>query len=208
MRRPRILLLGGSLSRPSHTAALLRAAERVFAVNGGGTCRWEIAVRPLPPLEPGVDSDPQDQTRRALLVAADAADAMVIASPVYHCSYSGVVKDALDHLSPLQLAGKPVALLSNSGGTMSTQALDHLRLVVRALQALAIPRQVVTIDSDFVLDGDHYCLASADIDARLQALAHDVLWLAGRLRRDDDGAPVDRNRREAPQRVLATTRRT
>jgi NAD(P)H-dependent FMN reductase len=178
----------------------------VLSVGGGATCRWDIADRPLGRVEPGVELDPMDPTRRALLVAAGAADAVVIASPLYHNSYSGAVKDVLDHLSPRQLADKPVALLSNSGGTMSTQALDHLRLVVRALQSIAIPRQVVTVDSDFVREGDQYCLKSADIEARLRALAGDLLWLVGRL--SDNSGDAIQNGRATRRKVVAATRRT
>jgi azobenzene reductase len=211
--RTRILLLGGSLARPSRTAALMRAMERVLAVGGGATCRWDIAQRPLPPVQPGLDADPPDPDRRALLVAADAADGLVIASPLYHNSYSGSVKDALDHLSPRQLTGKPVALLSNSGRRISSQALDHLRAVVRALHAIAIPRQVVTVDGDYVLDGDQYRLDSPEIDARLQQLAVELLWFTERLRRDVDSAARHTDAgavhapRATPRRALATTTR-
>jgi len=182
--RPRVLVLGGSLADPSHTAALMRALERALAVGGAATCRWDIAQRPLPPLRPGVEADPVDPARRALLAAADAADALVIVTPLYHASFSGDVKQALDHLSPRQLAGKPVALASNSGGASGAQAVDHLRAVVRALHAVAIPQQVVTVDAHYVLVGDQYRLADSDALARVRALGEHLLWFAGRLHRD------------------------
>ena len=170
MTKPRVLLIGGSHAEPSHTSALLRAAERCLALRGASTCRWDIAMRPVPPIRPG------------LVAAARAADALVIGSPLYHNSFSGAVKDALDHLSARELEGKPAALLSHSGGFPSTQALDHLRAVVRALLGLAVPRQVVTVDGDYTLTGDRYVLASEAASARLGALADELLWVAVRLR--------------------------
>jgi azobenzene reductase len=211
--RPRILLLGGSLARPSHTASLLRAFERVLAVRGAATCRWDIAQRPLTPVQPGLQIDTVDLDRRAFLQAAEAADALVIASPLYHGSYSGVVKDALDHLTPKHVAGKPVALLSSSGGAVGAHALDHLRAVVRALHAVAIPRQVVTVDSDYVLDDDRYRLQNADTRVRLDELGTELLWFTERLRGDAHAgvtggpvpaAPVQKRSRRA---LAASTRR-
>jgi azobenzene reductase len=180
-----VLLLGGSLAQPSHSSALVRAAERAVAIGGASTCRWDIASRPLGPFAPRSMSIELGADARSLVATARAADALVIASPLYHNSYSGAVKDALDHLSARDVARKPVGLLSNSGGIASTQAIDHLRQVVRALLAIAIPQQVVTVDADYVLEGDRYRLANSGIEDRLDDFAAELLWLAMRIRNED-----------------------
>ena len=205
--KPRVLLLGGSHGEPSHTSALLRAAERCVALRGATTCRWDIAMRPLPPVHPGRPRHELGADERALVAAAQAADAIVIASPLYHNSYSGAVKDALDQLSARELEGKPAGLLSNSGGFPSTQALDHLRAVVRALLGLAIPRQVVTVDDDYTLAGDRYVLASEAIEARLVGLADELVWLARRVR-PPGGEGVDGKPRARRELVTASERRS
>jgi azobenzene reductase len=190
--RLHVLLVGGSRAEPSRSGALLRAVERQVAVRGASTCRWDIARRPLEPIVPGAEA-PQEAAQLATL--ARAADALVIVSPLYHNSYSGAVKDVLDHLTLQEVERKPVALLSNSGGMPSTQALDHLRDVVRALRGIAVPRQVVTVDAEYKLDGDHYRLANPAIELRLSALADELLWLAARLRQADVAAPAARRER-------------
>src|SRR5919199_5159263 len=169
--------------------ALPRAVERQVAVRGGSRCRWDVARRRLEPIVPG-RAPPQEAS--ALTTLAGAADALVIVSPLYHNSYSGAVKDVLDHLTLRELEGKPVALLSNSGGMPSTQALDHLRDVVRALLGIAVPRQVVTADADYDLDGDHYRLVDPAIELRLSALADELLWLAARPRPGRPPPPAGR----------------
>src|SRR5207302_6766258 len=88
----------------------------------------------------------------------------------------------LDNLSRGELEGKPVGLLSHSGGFPPTQALDHLRAVVRGLLGVAIPRQVVTVDGDYTLSGERYVLSSAGTADRLVALADELLWFTARLR--------------------------
>jgi azobenzene reductase len=191
--RLHVLLVGGSRAEPSRSGALLRAVERQVAVRNASTCRWDIARRPLEPIVPGAEP-PQEAVQLATL--ARAADALVIVSPLYHNSYSGAVKDVLDHLTRRDVERKPIALLSNSGGMPSTQALDHLRDVVRALLGIAVPRQVVTVDADYELDGDHYRLVDPAIELRLSALADELLWLAARLRQGADAAaPTARRER-------------
>jgi azobenzene reductase len=175
--KPHVLLLGGSHAEPSHTSALMRAMERTLAVRGATTCRWDLATQPLPALVPS-DRDPG----RALVQVAHEADAVVIGSPLYHGSFSGAVKDALDHLSARELEGKAVALVSHSGSFPSTQALDHLRGVARALGCLALPRQLVTVDADYSSVEERFVLASEEISTRMDALADDLLALARRLR--------------------------
>jgi len=182
MTKPRILVLGGSHGWPSHTGALLRAAERCISLRGGSTCRWDVGSRPLPAVLREPAATEEAVTARALVSAAGAADGLVIASPLYHGSYSGAVKDALDHLSTRELEGKPVALLSHSGSFPSTQALDHLRAVVRALHALAVPGQLVTVCGDYELCDDRYVLASREMATRLGDVVDELLWLATQLR--------------------------
>src|SRR5438876_203322 len=78
-------------------------------------------------------------------------------SPVYHNSFSGILKNALDSLSIQQFRNKPVALMScgNSDRTGS-QPCDHLRIVARGLLAVAIPTQVITLPSDFTFAQGRY----------------------------------------------------
>lgn len=183
MTEPRVLLLGGSLADPSHTGALLRYAEQEVALRGGEPERWDVRERPLPLAEPRWLGR---STRRldpgaALAAAAAAADALVVASPLYHSSCSGAVKNALDHLSAAELRGKPVALFSNAGSMRNPEALDHLRLIVRALLGVAIPCQLITIDDDFSLEGDAYRLRSPVAAARLEQVVQELLWFAERL---------------------------
>lgn len=180
----RAFLLGGSLASPSHTSALLRTADAALAERGARVERWDLAERGVPAADPGQHVLPvalREQPGRALAQAAARADAVVLATPLYHNSYSGMLKNALDHLSARELERKPVALLSHTGRLPSTQAIDHLRLVVRALLGIAIPAQVITVDGDWSLRDGHYRLEAPAIESRLTALVDELIWLAERL---------------------------
>jgi FMN reductase len=70
------------------------------------------------------------------------ADGMVLVSPEYHGSISGVLKNTLDLMSFDQLAGKVAGFISILGGQSNSNALNELRLVLRWVHAWAIPEQV------------------------------------------------------------------
>jgi len=181
----RVFLLGGSLARPSHTSALLCEAEHVASAHGADAARWDLAGRELPIADPAQHDLPLRERHprgRELVAAARSADAVVLASPLYHSSYSGAVKNALDHLNAHDLRGKPVALLSHSGHRPSCQAVDGLRLVVRALLGISLPSQVITVDADWERAGRGLRLVGAAARARLDESVSELLWLAELIR--------------------------
>ncbi|HEX2888956.1 NAD(P)H-dependent oxidoreductase [Vineibacter terrae] len=78
-----------------------------------------------------------------------AADAVVIATPEYNYSTSGVLKNAIDWLSrttPQPFAAKPMALLGASMGMLGTaRAQYHLRQIMVFLDGRPINRPEVMI---------------------------------------------------------------
>ena len=50
----------------------------------------------------------------------------VLGTPNYHGSYSGILKNALDHLTMDDFKMKPVGLIGNSGGIVSSEPLSHM----------------------------------------------------------------------------------
>ncbi|OUJ19665.1 FMN-dependent NADH-azoreductase, partial [Corynebacterium kefirresidentii] len=44
------------------------------------------------------------------------ADFLILGTPNYHGSYSGILKNALDHINMDYVKMKPVGLIGNSGG--------------------------------------------------------------------------------------------
>jgi AraC-like DNA-binding protein/NAD(P)H-dependent FMN reductase len=146
---------------------------------------WDVSECELPPAGAGGDEVAAD-----LVQAVRAADALVIATPVYHGSFSGVVKNALDHLERGDLERTPVGIMSTSGAVRSPQAIDHLRIVVRSLDALVVASQVVAASRDFARERDRYVIRDGLLHAHVRRLAEDLLWLVARL--------ADRDRRRDP----------
>ena len=98
---------------------------------------------------PPVDSQTADLRRRI-----NGAAGIVLATPVYHGSFSGLLKNALDHLAPGAFKHRAVGLLS-AGGAMSSTSLacEPLRTVVRALGGWSTPTHVGLTSGELGPDG-------------------------------------------------------
>src|SRR5579871_7019679 len=88
-----ILGLGGSLRRPSESEVALRMALRGAAEAGAETDIITAEGLDLP-LYPSPDMDKHPSVV-ALLSAARRADGLILASPAYHGTMSGALKNAL-----------------------------------------------------------------------------------------------------------------
>jgi azobenzene reductase len=180
-----ILLVCGSGSRLSHTCGLLRIVQAGLEALGAETVLYDLSGRDLPPpdgLYHGRASEHPDERVREIARLATSADAFVLGSPVYHNSYSGILKIFLDHLAIPDFAGKPVGLVGNGGRLRSFQACDHLRVVARGLHAFAIPEQVVTADSDFAYVDGAYRLSNRELSVRIARFIRELMTVAERLR--------------------------
>jgi FMN reductase len=84
------------------------------------------------------------------------ASGIILATPNYHGSLSGVLKNALDLMSMREFEGKVVGLIGVSGGRMGgTATLNALRAIGRTLHAWVIPSEAWIYDaaSSFTEDG-------------------------------------------------------
>ncbi|MCL7419142.1 MAG: NAD(P)H-dependent oxidoreductase, partial [Halalkalicoccus sp.] len=84
------------------------------------------------------------------------ADAILLGTPMYHGSYSGVLKNALDHCGFDEFEDKTVGLLAVSGGSFPITALDHLRSVCRALNAWVLPHQAAVPRSNSAFENGEF----------------------------------------------------
>ena len=181
-----VLMLCGSARRVSYTRSLCRPMAAALAARGAQAHLIDLHATVLPLVDPearqdrGANSDPG---LAQLFRHAEVADAFVLASPVYHNSYTGLLKNALDWLGIRDFRQRPAALMSHGG--RSTQAVDHLRIVVRGVLGVAITAQVCTRDDDYAPEpgGDGlYALTDKDIAARIERSADELIAFARHLR--------------------------
>jgi len=177
-----IVLVAGSAEHPSRTRTNLDVLANILQSLGATTHIWDLFDDPLPLFDSRYYPDPYanaSEAVRRFAGLADQADAFAWGSPVYHNSFSGILKNALDSLSIQQFRNKPVALMScgNSDRTGS-QPCDHLRIVARGLLAVAIPTQVITLPSDFTFAQGRYRLTNEVLQERVVRLAEELIAYA------------------------------
>ena len=97
------------------------------------------------------------------------ADAVVLATPVYRGSYTGALKNLLDHLPIEALGSKPVAIVAMGATNHHFLGADwHLRDVLAWFGALVLPTSVYLSSADFV-DGQLSDGAKQDLRALASA---------------------------------------
>jgi FMN reductase len=108
-----------------------------------------------------------------------AADAVLLASPVYRGSFTGALKNLLD-LAPVEaLRGKPVGIVAMGATLHHYLGVDwHLRAVLAWFGALVLPTSVY-LESAHFKDGK---LADSNARTSLFDLVHGLLTLAGSVR--------------------------
>lgn len=171
-----VLLLGGSPSHPSGSARLLQHIGQRLALQGHRTHR--LQVRDLP-AEALLHAHCGDAAIADALVQVAAADAIVIATPVYKASYTGILKAFLDLLPQDGLAGKLVLPLATGGSQSHMLMLDYaLRPVLASLSArFILPSIYATSDQLQWIEG-RGLLLGPPIAARI---AHGVDQLSSEL---------------------------
>jgi FMN reductase len=106
----------------------------------------------------------------AILASVRAAQGVVIASPVYRGSFTGALKNLLDHLPVEALGGKPVGIVAMGATQHHFLGVDwHLRDVLAWFGALVLPTSVYLASNDFV-DGKLGESAKHDLAALIDAV--------------------------------------
>lgn len=90
----------------------------------------------------GGDDYPDYPDVEVLRDKVKAADGLILVTPEYHGSVSGVIKNALDLMSFEQLAGKVAGLISVLGGQSNSNALNDMRIIWRWVHGWVIPEQI------------------------------------------------------------------
>ncbi len=143
-----ILMINGSPRKEGRTGKLATIISKKYNVK---TIDLSELVLPI---YNGQEEQNEIATIQKLRSQLENADAMIIATPEYHGGMSGALKNAFDFLGSKHFKDKPVAILAVAGGGKGgINALNNMRIVLRALYANVLSRQVVIDPSDFMSEG-------------------------------------------------------
>ena len=167
----KLLAIIGSVTPPSR---LLNATKRLLDDARLSHSDLEIELVNLADKKIAfADGRPAEQLgddTAAIIASVRSADGVVIASPVYRGSFTGALKNLLDHLPVEALAGKPVGIIAMGATQHHFLGVDwHLRDVLAWFGALMVPTSVYLASADFV-DGQVSDSAKHDLAALADAV--------------------------------------
>ena len=167
------LLLAGSPSERSRSAALLDAVALRLAVRG---VRAEhLHIRNLNPQALLLADTGHHSIVQAVKQVED-ANLLVVATPVYKAAYSGVLKVFLDLLPQSALQGKTVLPLATGGSPHHMLALDYaLRPVLQSLGAKHILPGNYATDGQVALPPEGAYAVAPEIGQRIDEAVHQLV---------------------------------
>jgi FMN reductase len=137
----KIVGIAGSLRKDSYSQLALEIAVQRVQALGAEVEVLDLRQMNLPFCDGG-DEYPDYPDVDKLQNTVKNADGLILATPEYHGSVSGVLKNALDLMSFDQLSGKVTGLISVLGGQPNSNALNDLRVIMRWVHAWVIPEQI------------------------------------------------------------------
>ena len=185
---PLIVGLGGTMTSNSSSERVLRRVLASCEAAGASARLFDGTALDMPMYGYGT---PRTDKSIALIDALRRADGIVIASPGYHGTVSGLIKNALDYVEDLAkdarpyFEGRAVGLIAVAAGWQATgTTLATLRSIVHALRGWPTP-MAVTVNSVLPVFGDDGQVADPNLIKQLDILAQQVVGFA-RMRALDE----------------------
>ena len=172
--------MAGSLRADSYSQQALKLAAQRLEALGAEVELLDLRSLNLPFCDGGKDYVGYPDVDR-LRHAFQQADGFILATPEYHGSVSGVLKNALDLMSFDQLSGKVAGLISVLGGQSNSNALNDLRTILRWVHTWVIPEQIALGQAWQAFDADGK-LQDAKLSERFNQFAQSLVENTRKLR--------------------------
>lgn len=168
-----VLAIAGSPTHPSRTYSLLEYASRRLGQEGLQTDILSVRDIPAEVLAYGQYNSPALDRPKQLIAEADA---LIVATPIYKASYTGVLKAFLDLLPQKALAGKTVLPIATAGTIAHLLAIDYgLKPVLSELGARQFITTVYAVDKQIQHQEDGSLLLDEEINQRLDQSLQDLV---------------------------------
>jgi len=160
----RIVAVSGSLHAPSKTTALIKEILASFGRSLDIDAHL-IEVNDIGAQFAGtLRRDQLPASVEQELQRIESADLLIVASPVYRASFTGLFKHLFDFVGQYALVDTPVLLAATGGSDRHALIIEHqFRPLFGFFQALTLPLGVYANDSDFT----NYQVTSLDLQERI-----------------------------------------
>ena len=183
----RVVGIGGSLRTDSQSERALRIALSGAADAGAETSIITGSGLLLPFYDPAATDRPAEAVR--LVEEIRAADGVLLVSPGYHGTVSGLFKNALDYVEDLRedtrpyLDGRAVGCVAAAyGWQAAVTTLTALRSIVHALRGWPTPLGAAVNSAQVKFDADGSC-SDDNVAANLRTIGAQVVEFAKDHRR-------------------------
>jgi FMN reductase len=176
MSNKHVVGISGNLTRPSKTRLFIDHIAGQVA-KGIGASSSTFDIEDLGPSFPQARrlGDLDGQAREVVNHLLGAA-VLVVGSPTFKGSYTGLFKHFFDLLDPASLRGKAVILAATGGGERHSLIVEHqLRPLFGFFEALTIPTAIYASERDF----SEGVLVSEPIRARAQQAVAEACRVIG-----------------------------
>jgi NAD(P)H-dependent FMN reductase len=167
----KILGVGSSMRKNSHSTSLLSMLLDIASKKYDANTRLlDLREIPLPLYNPSNNTPEYNNNLKIITEAVEWADTFVLASPDYHGSMSGVMKNFLDHYWG-EFAGKTFGYICSSHEKGLT-VMDQMRTAVRQCYGWSLPYGVsVNGEQDFDSKGE---INNLRLTQRINMMARDL----------------------------------
>ncbi len=180
-KKPLIVGLGGSGNPTGSTERILKQALVAAEANGADTLYFDGAALDMPMYRYG---GPRTEKATAFIDALRRADGVIIASPGYHGTVSGLIKNALDYVEDMAkddrvyFEERAVGLIAVAAGWQATgSTLATLRSITHALRGWPTP-MAVAINSAQTVFAEDGSISDKNVIKQLEILAQQVVRFA------------------------------
>jgi FMN reductase len=185
MSPPFFVGLGGALRENSSTEKAMRIVLAEAERAGATTLLISGQALNLPLYAP--ERAHRTEAAQGLVEALARADGIILGSPGYHGSISGVVKNALDYAEDLRGDSRPyftdraVGCIATAGGWPgAVNTLGALRDIVHALRGWPTPLGVAINTAENIFDAQGNC-GNPRIQHMLETMAAEIMRFAKML---------------------------
>jgi azobenzene reductase len=137
----KITLIAGSNRKNSTSTKLSRYIENQLISIGHDVVFFDLYEKPIPFYNPDSSLD-TDLHLIELKASMLQAQAIILSTPDYHGSISGVLKNALDHLDFDHFDSKVVLSISSAGGATGISSLTQLQTIIRNVHGINCPEWI------------------------------------------------------------------
>lgn len=168
-----ILAIAGNPTFPSRTYGLVEYANTLLQQQGFST--ETIAVRDFP-AEILVHARYDSPELEPIKAKLEQADGIIVSTPIYKASFTGVLKSFLDLLPQRAFEGKVVLPIATGGTIAHLLAIDYaLKPVLSELKARHILGGVYAVDKQLESQPDGTVKLDEETDQRVKKAVQDLV---------------------------------